>query len=76
MNIREAREAVAGKLIFGDEKQIEALKVIEKYNSRCLECDGDGAVDCEHCDGTGKETCGACEGTGQEEGEEVMAKAR
>lgn len=34
MTIKEAREAVSGKLIFGDERQIKAKKMLEEEEEK------------------------------------------
>lgn len=59
----EARHLLSGKLIFGDERQIAAVRFLEALELAeetgddlvCDECDGSGVieVECEKCGGMG-----------------------
>jgi hypothetical protein len=73
-----AQIALGGRLIFGNEKQIRALRVLAKCVCcdetecdcyTCPECDGDCVIECGACSGSGgcceHATCDACDGKGQ-----------
>ena len=57
MNEDEAKRILSGKLVFGDAKQIEALKRLE---SGCKACDGTGEIECADCNGSGVLPCTEC----------------
>ena len=75
MTVQDARQILSGPLVFGDEKQIQAVRTIEKFEEleekkknapNCEECCGKGEVECDHCDGTGYVDCEECDGTGSD----------
>jgi len=78
MNVPTALHILQPPLIFGNPKQISAVRFIEKVDeakeaaAKCGDCFGTGGKDdaetCLHCDGNGKRDgldCKACEGTGE-----------
>lgn len=78
MTLQEAKAVLSGPLVFGDTKQIEAVKTIEQFESReekkrtsknaCPECNGTKKAQCWMCDGTGETDCDVCDGTGKDLG--------
>lgn len=77
MTLKEARQKLAGPLVFGDAEQCQAIKTIseieavvdrikaEKANVRkCDECEGEGEHSCSCGD---SHDCNKCDGTGLNE---------
>lgn len=76
--VKSAQEALAGKLVFGDAKQIQAvrfLEAVESAKSAILSCEKRHASPfvCRNCNGTGackylecsdEHECRECDGTG------------
>lgn len=69
MSTTEARAALKRPLVFGDAKQIAAIKFLaqeaEERETDCTACEGTGECTCSGC-GADHE-CGRCDGTGKKE---------
>lgn len=63
MTLSEARELVKQKPIFGDQRFLDAIKIIELDKLKCNTCGGWGYIECECCDS--EVECEDCDGTGR-----------
>lgn len=73
MTEKEARLILSGPLVFGDARQIEALRFLKALEdcpeaAQCSACEGEGTIEeeCDECDGSGViyKKCAKCDGTG------------
>lgn len=62
MTLYQARETLSGKLVFGDETQIAAVRFIDRAQALADAMDEEsaGAKVCANCNGTGDCSCGSC----------------
>lgn len=72
MTLKDARESLSGRLVFGDERLIEAVRIIKaagdlirlsKDGRECPECDGEGMIEC--CECGHERDCEECDGKGK-----------
>jgi DnaJ-class molecular chaperone len=66
MTRAEARQILSGTLVFGDIKQISAVRFLQRLEElgACESCDGSGECQC-HCGDN--HDCAVCDGSGLRE---------